>query len=435
MDIAIESPLPEALVAGRATALFLEGRALGVGDLRLRVDGREQPVTAQRMPRPDLGARAGWWAIVDVRPCAPAVEIAAGARPLARIPVSPPTFSSPSGENVGSDGLIGVAMATYEPDPLLFARQVESIRAQTDTSWTCVISDDGSSDEAVAAMREAIAGDPRFLLDRSPRRRVFYRNFERALTLVPPEAELVALADQDDVWYPEKLATLRAALGDAPLAYSEQRLVTPQGAVVRESLWNGRRPNHESLTSLLVAGGVTGASILVRREVADLAVPFPDTPGMDFHDHWIALVAVGLGEVAFVDRPLYDYVQHARAVFGRPREMGGGRGMRWRSTYFGGYLQRAVLARALIARLGDGLAPGRRRGLERYLAAERSPVALARLAARPLRALTGRNETLGSERELALGVLWRHAAPWLRDARCPDSWTFQQRRLQRWRWS
>ena len=56
--------------------------------------------------------------------------------------------------------------------------------------------------------------------------------------------------------------------------------------------------------------------MLMRREVADLAVPFPDTPGMDFHDHWIALTALALGDIAYVDRPLYDYVQHDAAVFG-----------------------------------------------------------------------------------------------------------------------
>ena len=44
---------------------------------------------------------------------------------------------------------------------------------------------------------------------------------------------------------------------------------------------------------------------------------FPAGPGWDFHDHWLALVAMALGEVAYVDRPLYDYVQHPGAVLGR----------------------------------------------------------------------------------------------------------------------
>ncbi len=67
---------------------------------------------------------------------------------------------------------------------------------------------------------------------------------------------------------------------------------------------------------MLVANSITGAATLFRREVAELALPFPDTPGLQFHDHWLGLVALAAGDIAYVDRPLYDYVQHAGAVFG-----------------------------------------------------------------------------------------------------------------------
>ena len=52
-------------------------------------------------------------------------------------------------------------------------------------------------------IREAVAGDTRFVLSRSDEHLGFYRNFERALEMVPSEAELVALSDHDDRWYPE----------------------------------------------------------------------------------------------------------------------------------------------------------------------------------------------------------------------------------------
>jgi glycosyltransferase involved in cell wall biosynthesis len=438
-DVAIESPLPATLFADRPTALFLQGRAIGVRRLEVLVDGEPHAPSGVRMPRPDLGSAGGWWAVVPIpgRETGQTVELAARADgievPLASLPVGDPP---PAG--AGDGDLIAVCMATYEPDPELFRRQIESLRAQTDTRWTCVISDDGSSPEAVAAMQAVLGDDDRFSLSRAPERQVFYRNFERALTLAPAGAALVALADQDDVWYPEKLATLRAALGDAPLVYSDQRLVTADGAVLRASLWAGRRPNHEHMASLLVAGGVTGAAMLMRREVADLAVPFPDTPGMDFHDHWIALTALALGDIAYVDRPLYDYVQHGSAVFGgdardAPVE-NQHRILRWRSAYFGGYVARAVFAAALLARCGDRMAARKRRALRRYLAAERNPVWWAWLAARTLRPLIGRTETVGSEGDLAVGVLWRRLARAGNDSRCPDAWSFSQKRLRRWRW-
>ena len=120
-------------------------------------------------------------------------------------------------------------MATFEPEPALFATQIESLRRQTDTEWVCVVSDDCSGPEHVAAIERVLDGDPRFVLARGDRRLGFYRNFERAIGLAPPEAELIALCDQDDRWQPDKLAVLRDALGGAGLVFSDQRLVDAGG--------------------------------------------------------------------------------------------------------------------------------------------------------------------------------------------------------------
>jgi hypothetical protein len=93
-----------------------------------------------------------------------------------------------------------------------------------------------------------------------------------------------------------------------------------------------------------------------------------------------------------------------------------------------------VLAQILLARCGDRMFEEKRAALRRYVAAERSPLAFAWLAARPLRVLAGRDETLGSESELVRGIVWRRmAGPLRRDASLPDVLSFQQRRLRRWR--
>jgi glycosyltransferase involved in cell wall biosynthesis len=415
----LESPLPATLPAGRGTALFCWGRC--ADKPLIVVDGVSHRPSA-------AGMRGGvYWGVVPVPPSAPGVvEIALEARgrlPVGRIEIVEPAPPPPLGRPA-PPGLIAVCMATYEPDPELFRVQLDSLRAQTDTNWVCVISDDASSAPI------DVGGDERFVVSRSEHRRGFYGNFERALRLAPAEAELVALCDQDDRWHPDKLATLRAALGSAAMSYSDQRLVDARGRVLRETMWEGRRNNHTDIVSLLVANSITGAATLFRRDVADLALPFPAPPGLQFHDHWLGLVALAAGDVAYVDRPLYDYVQHEKAVFGdvtqargraRRRFLRGGRG-----AYFLGYAGRAVQAQALLARCAP--APEKRRALERYLAAERSPAAFAWLA---LHGLTHRRETLGSESELLRGIVWRHARP--PDVTIPDPLAFEQRRLRRWR--
>ena len=329
-------------------------------------------------------------------------------------------------ETSGAGTAVAIAMATFDPDPELFRRQVDSIRQQTLPDWTCVVSDDCSSASGVSVIREAIAGDPRFSFFPSERRRGAYRNFERALELVPRTASYVALADQDDRWHPDKLEVLVDRLGGANLGYSDSRVVDRGGEVLAPSYWTRRRNNHTNLASLLIANTVSGGASLFRRDLLDVALPFPETPGEQYHDHWIALVALATGRIAYVDRPLYDYVQHGRAALGhaaanvrpwgrrgagtevdpgeRAGAIRGGRGA------YSAYARLRVLAEALIERAGPRLEPSARRTLRRFLRAERSPGAFLWLVVRPARRLVRRYETMGAEAILVRGLLWRYRA-------------------------
>ncbi|HYU60307.1 MAG TPA: glycosyltransferase [Solirubrobacterales bacterium] len=318
-------------------------------------------------------------------------------------------------------------MATFEPDPELFARQVSTLRDQTHRNWICVISDDASSRERHAEVERVVGDDPRFTVSRSDRRLGFYRNFERALTKAPREARFVAFADQDDRWDIGKLATLVAAIGGARLVYSDARAVRPDGTLISETLWRGRRNNRTNFASLLLTNTVTGAASMFRRELLDLVLPFPETPGTPYHDHWTALVARATGELAYVDRTLFDYVQHPKALLGheaieaRPRISRPQRLRRlardpaaaldrWREAYEDEWCRTVAFARELRERCGERLQPRDRRALDLVLAGERSPRTWAWLAVRPLRGLAGRNETKGFEHRLLRGLIWRKVA-------------------------
>ncbi len=311
--------MPRSLPAGSRTAIFVLGscfhRRLGVRDIELVVGGAATEATAQGMPRldryralPDAHSyRSGFWAIVPVEaPPAGEIEVAVRATladgttavaPVGRIPVSDlPSMEPEAIARAGSGARVAIAMATFDPDPELFRNQVESIRAQTIDDWICVVSDDCTPPPAFERMRAVLDGDRRFVLSRSGRRLGFYKNFERALALVRSSTPYVALADQDDRWYPEKLQTLLDSLGDAQLVYSDQRVVDTGGRVVAEGYWTDqRRNNYTNLASLLIANTVTGAASLFRRELLDVALPFPEPPGDQFHDHWLGLVALSTG--------------------------------------------------------------------------------------------------------------------------------------------
>ncbi len=487
LQLRLQRPLPELLPTGSATAVFLVGSCFHPTDmierLEIVLDDQATAIDAHGLPRPDVAAAhpscrrqsffSGFWATLRVparaQPGSARVALAAmlagGQR--AEIPLGTIEFTSAS-DRGGEDtvpvprarlrpGAIVICMATFEPDQSLFRIQVESLRAQTDDNWICMISDDASAPSHFDEILALVGEDSRFAISRSPNRLGPYRNFERALRSVPADVELVALCDQDDRWHPDKLRTLRAELGDATLVYSDMRLVEADGGVLRNTLWRGRRNAYGDLASMLVANTITGASSMFRRGLLDLALPFPDSPGFQFHDHWLAVVALAAGRVAYVDRPLYDYVQHPGAVFGdvthgerpsvRQRLVGLWqlrRQPRSRASYFYGYLSRRTQAQVVLMRCVDRLSPAKRRALERFVAADWSLPSLLWLACRPLRGLIGRTETLGTELELARGIAWkrlivlrarhwRHERGRLSDASIPPPQSFREKRLRRWR--
>jgi glycosyltransferase involved in cell wall biosynthesis len=449
LDVRADTPLPRSLPAGSRTAIFVLGscfhRRLGVREIEVVVGDAATEATAQGMPRldryralPDAHSyRSGFWAIVPVHaPPAGEIEVAVRATladgttaeaHVGRIPVSDMASIEPEliARAAGDGARVAIAMATFDPDPELFRDQVESIRAQTIDDWICVVSDDCSPPEAFERMGAMLEGDRRFVLTRSDRRLGFYRNFERALALVPASTPYVALADQDDHWYPDKLETLLESLGDAQLAYSDQRVVDTGGRVVAEGYWTDqRRNNYTNLASLLIANTVTGAASLFRGELLDVALPFPEPPGDQFHDHWVGLVALSTGRIAYVDRPLYDYVQHEGAALGHvAANVGVGRGVfvrrllrgqwtglvsGWRAAYFLAYCRLRLLAEVLLMRCDDAMSRRSRRVLRRFTRSERSPVGFAWLAGRRARRWLGKTETLGVERLLLQGILWRY---------------------------
>ena len=262
------------------------------------------------------------------------------------------------------------------------------------------------------------------MLSRSPVRLGFYANFERVLSLVPAGADFVAMADQDDRWQPDKLERLLAAIGPARLVYSDARIVDGDGDVLAPSYWQTRRNNHEDISSVLMANSVTGAASLFPRCAAGCrtAVSARSVPPLP-RPLDRALRARARGHRVRAG-PLYDYVQHRAAVLGHARAntmptlgdrlRGWRRPLRdrvrlWRLTYFVDACRLMQFATILLLRCGDEMPEPKRRALERFLHADRSPAELGWLAARAGRELVGKPETLGAELGLFFGFAWRHA--------------------------
>ena len=353
-------------------------------------------------------------------------------RPLGRIQLRAGHDAKPTAVNWPGQGpRVAVCMATYNSPVELFQAQVASLQAQTHTNWVCIVTDDNTPNEQWDRVRLAVKGDERFVLFQSRARLNFYDNFQNALNRVPADADFVALCDQDDVWRADKIETLLAAFQDGQqLVFSDARVVDGDGAVLSETFWDTRRNNYTDLPALMVANTVTGAASLFRASLLADVLPFPRQVGPAFHDHWIALVALVKGGIGYVDRPLYDYVQHKTGVIGhnyyqgtgtlsaiatlvratrRPREVTtvAAQLLKQAADDYAFVAQKVVLARTLLLR-NPGLPPGQRAVLERFA---RYDTSMRAAFDEKVAALRARRRTLNLEGLL----LWSMAGARLRN--------------------
>lgn len=218
-----------------------------------------------------------------------------------------------------------VAMCTYNGARYL-REQLDSIAAQTRPPDELVICDDASSDttrEIVNAF--AVTAPFPVRLHINEQNLGSTKNFERVIRL--SEGDVIALADQDDVWFPEKLERIEACFQREPetgLVFTDAEVVDETLRPLGYSLWQsvgfdkaqrGLVRSGRVLDVLLPGWTVTGATMAFRAAFKELVLDIPTDLAL-IHDGWIALLIASVSRVSFVDEPLIKYRQHARQQIG-----------------------------------------------------------------------------------------------------------------------
>jgi len=223
---------------------------------------------------------------------------------------------------------ISVAMCTYNGAGFLL-EQLESIASQTRLPDELVICDDASTDASVGIIR-AFSRNAGFAvsLEVNATNLGSTKNFEKAIGLC--HGEIIVLADQDDIWLPQKLNCIAKVFecnDNIGAVFSDAELIDGDSRPLGTTLWNTFLFNSRELKKFSAGQGikvllkhslVTGATMAFRSKFRGLVLPIPSN---HVHDSWIALLVASASQLAPIHTPLVRYRKHAAQQIG-PRYTG-----------------------------------------------------------------------------------------------------------------
>jgi glycosyltransferase involved in cell wall biosynthesis len=218
-----------------------------------------------------------------------------------------------------------ILMAVYNGAPHL-DEQVQSLTGQTRQDWDLMVSDDGSQDgsrEGLAALaaqwRAAGEGGHGLTLLDGPGRGLV-RNFFHLLRQMPETAAYAALSDQDDVWFPDKLARALAALAAIPagqpaLYCARSMICDADLRPLRPSTRFHRPPGFRNALVQSAGGGNT--MVLNPAAIALVRAAVSEAEEAAVHDWWLYQIVTACGGTILRDpEPALLYRQHGRNAIG-----------------------------------------------------------------------------------------------------------------------
>lgn len=197
--------------------------------------------------------------------------------------------------------MISVCMATYNGEKYI-REQVSSILQQLGENDELIVSDDGSTDSTLQEL--TVFNDSRIKVFDGPHKGLTY-NFENAI--VHASGDYLFLSDQDDVWEPDKVRSMVAALQDADLVISDAWIADKDAVSTGVSLFDICKP-HKGFWLTLYHTTYIGCCTAFRRTILKKLLPFP--PHIVMHDYWIGMIADLYYKTTFIPDKLLRYRRH-----------------------------------------------------------------------------------------------------------------------------
>lgn len=199
---------------------------------------------------------------------------------------------------------ISVCIATYNGEKYI-SEQLTSILNQLGPNDEVIVSDDGSEDNTIELIE--LINDPRIRIIHSFFKNVIL-NFENAIKRAT--GDLIFLADQDDIWYDNKIDELTGYLKDYELVFSNVNVFHDD---IQKSypLYNSDK-NYNGFAFNLIKNHCIGATMAFKSDILKYVLPFPKNIPM--HDMWIFFITSYYGKTYYYKKPLVYYRRHGLNV-------------------------------------------------------------------------------------------------------------------------
>lgn len=210
-------------------------------------------------------------------------------------------------------------MSTYNGEKYI-REQLDSIVGQTVKNIKLTIRDDGSSDNTIKIIQEYQKQYPWIFFIQGEHVGV-QRSFLDLILHADLEYDYVALADQDDVWYSDKLEQAVKCLANKdnnmPLLYcSDKHIVDRDLKSLNVSV--SRIVKKITFGNALVQCICTGCTAVVNQKMITLLKENPPVipENIIMHDWWLYLTAACFGQVYYDNRSFIQYRQHGKNTSG-----------------------------------------------------------------------------------------------------------------------
>jgi glycosyltransferase involved in cell wall biosynthesis len=215
---------------------------------------------------------------------------------------------------------LSVSMITFQGADYLKA-QMDSILAQSIPVHEIIVCDDGSTDGTREILAAYKASYPQIQLYFNEKNLGTVANMEQCLRMM--SGDIIFLADQDDVWLPNKVEKTLTFFQENPSAdavFSNADIINEVGGKVKDmTLWDIIGFPHDQVElsdfERRVDNVVTGAGLAFKRDPSLIEKDIPQMPGL-LHDGWIGLYFAAKNTLMANPEKLFQYRSHANQQVG-----------------------------------------------------------------------------------------------------------------------